>query len=356
MRADRITTRIIAAAAFVAAAASFASAQTVVVRNAPAGAPIELFLDADSVASATADSTGGATLTTDVMARLQRPETGVHVFLDVCGQQRRISLVESGAQPAAQGSCSRGTVRDLFSVQRITTLVVDVTGENPIVWIRQGPAPPEWLGGLAAAEAARSWAPPPIGPMVSAGLGGVSFSNAVDLACGDATTCTGQNIRGDVTAAVTFWFNGFVAADIGYLRPANVKVTGSGSTVSFNSALDARVFTIAGKVGGQAGPVRIYGTGGANRLSATATTLQTVTGSPVGSETFGFRAEGWGWLAGGGLELWPLRRVGVYVEGTFLSLKGTGIDNGQGSIDDKMLFGTVGVRVAIGRSSSVTAR
>src|SRR5262249_61322998 len=103
-----------------------------------------------------------ATLTMDVVAKTTRTETGIHLNVDACGQQRRILLVENGATAAAQGACSRGTVRDLFSIQRITTLVVDVTGENPVVWIRQGPPPVEWLGDRAIAESRHQWAAPPV--------------------------------------------------------------------------------------------------------------------------------------------------------------------------------------------------
>ena len=348
MTADSTTTRLLAAAALTFAAATLASAQTVIVRNAPANARVELFLNSDSVATATADSTGTATLTLDVLARLQRSETGVHVSLDACGQQRRILLVETGEQPPAQGSCTRGTVRDLFSIQRITTLVVDVTGENPVVWIRQGPAPPQWMGNVTA-EQGRNWAQPPLGAMVSAGLGGATFANLVNNACGDASSCTGQNVSVDYMAGATFWFNRFLAADVGYVRPASLKVSGSGTNVTFNSGLDARVITVAGKVGAQAGPVRLYGIGGANRLFATSTTVQTVTDTTVGLETFGMKAEGWGWLAGGGVEMYPLRRIGVFIEGTVLQLHGTAVDNAQGSISDRVIYGTLGIRLSLGK-------
>jgi len=345
-----------AAAALLIAIAPLAAAQTVIVKNAAPNAPTELLLNADTVATAAADSQGTATLATDILARLQRAETGVHVSVDTCGQQKRVLLVENGVQAAAQGSCRRGTVRDLFSLQRITTLVVDVSGENPIVWIRQGPAPIEWVGDIAAAEHRRSWAAPPVGIILSGGLGAASFSDAVAKACGDAATCSGGSFRSQASAGATFWVTRFLGAEVGYLRPGRVTATGTGTSVTFDSQLDARALTIDGKLGGQAGPVRIYGLGGVNRLSATSTTLQTVTTSAVGAETFAFRAEGWGWLAGGGMELWMLRRVGIYLEGDLLALKGTGIDNGQGSINDKLFYAMVGVRVAIGKSSSVTAR
>ena len=340
-----------AAAALIAVAAfaTAASAQTVIVRNAAPSAPIEVVLDADTVATATADSTGMATLTTDAIARLRRDEAGIHVSVDTCGQQRRVLLVEAGVPPPAQAACARATVRDLFSLQRGTTLLVDVGGPSPVVWIRQGPMPIEWLGDRDAAEQPRTWAPPPVGLILSGGLGGASFGDAVTRACGDASTCSGSGLRPNAAAGVSFWIAPWLALDLGVMRPRQLTATGSGTAFSFDSAVDARIVTVAGKAGGQTGPVRIYAIGGANHLSAAATTVQTVTSSAIGAETFGFKADGWSWLAGGGLEFWPVPRVGVYVEGNVLSLKGNAIDNTEGSIDDRLVYVTTGLRVALGR-------
>lgn len=331
------------------AAASAASAQTVIVRNAAPSAPIELLLNADTVASATADSVGIATLTTDVLARLQRAETGIHISVDSCGAQRRILLVEAGVTAPPQGACSRATVRDLFSVQRVTTFVIDVGGPNPVVWIRQGPAPRDWLGDRESSEQPRTWPPAPVGLIVSGGIVGASFSDFETKACGDAANCAGGGIRVGGSVGVGFWIAPWLGVDIGVMRLSQPKVTGSSTSLTFNSALDPRVVTIDGKAGAQVGPVRIYGIGGVNHLSAAMTTTQTVVSSTVGNETFGFKADGWSWLAGGGVEMWPTPRVGVYFEGDVLSLKGSAIDNGQGVIDDKLVYGMIGVRVAIGR-------
>src|SRR5712691_2941187 len=280
--------RLIVAAAIVLTAARIAAGQTVIVRNAPPGAQTELVFNTDRVATATADSTGTATLTADMMGGIQKGETGVHVSVDRCGQQRRVLLVESGLQAPAQVGCARGTVRDLFSLQKVTTLVVDVTGDNPLVWIRQGPAPLDWIG-QAVDEKQSSWAAPPMGIILSGGVGGASFSSAVTQACGDASTCAGSSLRADATAGVTYWFTRNLALDIGFLRPGRLKANGSGATFTFDSALDARVITVDGKVGGQVGPLRLYALGGMNHLSATSTTLQTVTSGATGTETFAFK-------------------------------------------------------------------
>src|SRR5258708_27505106 len=291
-----------------------------------------------------------------MMSGAEKSETDVHVSVDRCGQQRRVLLVESGAQAAPQVGCARGTVRDLFRLQKITTLVVDVTGDNPLVWIRQGPAPSEWIGGAVDEKAGSSWAAPPVGIILSGGVGGASFSSAFPQASGDASTCSGSSLRADATTGVTYWFTRSLAVDIGFLRPARLSANGSGTGLTFDSALDARVVTVDGKVGGQVGPVRLYALGGVNHLSAVSTTLQTVTSGAAGTETFAFKADGWSWLAGGGMEMFVIPRVGFYIEGNILSLKGTAVDNGQGEISDTLMYATVGVRVAIGRKSSIAAR
>jgi hypothetical protein len=225
------------------------------------------------------------------------------------------------------------------------------------VWIRQGPAPGAWLGEQSETKRSTIWKTAPAGIIVSAGLGGANFFDAVDQACGDASACTGQHLQPDVTGAATYWITRFLAVDAGYLRPSSVNTSGSGATFSFTTALDARVVTLDGKFGAQAGPVRIYGLGGVNRMWATSTTLQTSTSTASSlAETFAFKAQGWGWLGGAGVEAWVTRRIGVYVEANLMALKGSAVDNGQGTINDVLGFATLGVRLALGPPSRLTAR
>jgi hypothetical protein len=269
-----------------------------------------------------------------------------------------VFLVETGApSPALEGACNRGVARYEFSIQPATTLVVEVDGETPVVWIRQGPAPAGWLGEQSETKRSKIWKLAPSGIIMSAGLGGANFFDAVSQACGDAAACVGQHLQPDVTVQATYWITRFLAVDAGYLRPNSVSTSGSGATFSFMSALDARVVTLDGKFGAQTGPVRLYGLAGVNRLWATSTTLQTVTSTGTGlSETFAFKAQGWGWLGGGGVETWVTRRIGVYLEANLMALKGSAVDSGQGAISDVLGFATLGVRFAVGPSSKLTAR
>jgi hypothetical protein len=327
------------------------------VQNAAPGAAVEVFVNDQRVATATADATATATLTLSILAQLGRAEAAMHIFVDRCDERRRVFLVEAGApSPPLEGVCVRGTVREEFSIQSVTTLVVSTGSDTPSVGIRQGPAPRAWLGEQSETKPSRIWKTAPMGIIMSAGLGGANFFDAVDQACGD-TTCVGQHLQPDVTAAATYWITRFLAVDVGYLRPSSVTASGSGTTFTFTSALDARVVTLDGKFGAQTGAVRLYGLAGMNWLSATSTTLQTATSTGSGApETFAFKAQGWGWLGGAGLETWVTRRIGFYLEANLMQLKGSAVDNGQGTIDDVLGFATLGVRFAVGPSSKLTAR
>src|SRR5437870_5141854 len=76
-----------------------ASAQTVMVRSAAAGAPVELTMNGGAAVTATADSAGDATLA--VPARTAEDDVQMHV--DVCGNLVRVLIVSRGVQPTAPG-------------------------------------------------------------------------------------------------------------------------------------------------------------------------------------------------------------------------------------------------------------
>lgn len=313
-------------------------------------------LDEKTVVTTTAGPGGDATVAVNLLANLRKTQADVHVFADSCGNLRRVFLIEAGRQPAdAEGACARQTVPDLFVLQPVTTLLVDLAGGSLAIWIRQGPVPPGWLGGEGPGGEKRVWRPVPSGLVLSAGGGAARFSDAVSNACGDVTQCSGQQTRGAVAADVTYWFNRFIGVDAGYMRPALVHTSGSGDTFTFDNQLDARVLTVSGKAGGQVGPVRLYGIGGVAYISAVSTTTQTVTataatpGTPASTEVFAIKTGGWGYIAGLGAEHWVLPWLGVYAEGGRVALKGSAVDNGQGTLDDQLTFAIFGARVHIGR-------
>ena len=61
----------------------------------------------------------------------------------------------------------------------------------------------------------------------------------------------------------------------------------------FTRLIDTDVWTVAGKLGVQAGTVRIYGKAGTNYHEATSTTVETIENI---SQTFAYKTTGWSWL------------------------------------------------------------
>jgi hypothetical protein len=339
-----------------------AVAQTVIVTNAPPGSTIELVLNEATVRSATANPGGEATLPLNLSASIGRAEADAHVYVDVCGNLRRVVLVERGLQPPPKEvACDRKEIAGLYLVRKGTSLLVDLAGSNPMVWLRQGPVPAEWLRqGSETPAAARAWRPLPTGLVLSGGGDFTKFRDALAVACGNVTNCAGNNSGFAYTAGVAYWFTRFLAAEASYVRPAKVTANGSGDTYRFNSSLEAHVLTVAGKVGVPVGPVRFYGQAGADYHRATSSTTETVddttvtiddvvTTIPGGTQTFELKTEGWGWLFGGGVEVWVARSIGIYAEVGRAALKGSAFPNGEGPIDDRLTFVLFGARFHIGR-------
>ena len=351
----------LAAAINVTVGVGVVSAQTVIVKNAPPGSPVELVMNADTVASATVSPGGEAKLVGKLTGSAAETGTDVRILVDVCVNLRRVLLVERGMQPLPQEACSRREIGGVFVVRRVTSLVVDVAGPNPVVWLRQGPVPREWLGeGSALPARASVWRSSATGPVLFGGLDVARFKNAVATSCGNVEQCAGTRSLGSFTVGAAYWFTRYLAAEASYLKLGDVTVNGSGGTFRFNSALDTEVLNVVGKVGAPIGGARIYGLGGANYHRATLTTNQTVDDVtiivddvevtiPGGTQTFQLRTEGWGWLFGGGLEIWVARPFAIYVEAGYVALKGKDRDGGEGSINERVTYILAGARVHLGR-------
>ena len=135
----------------VTVAAGAATAQTIVVTKAPPGATVELGLNAAVIGTAKADAAGMATLPVNLTAHGRRAETDVRIFVDVCDQARRVTLVEAGWQAAAAApGCARQEIFGVFYVRAVTTIVVNASDQAQAVWIKQGPAPEAWLRDVPA--------------------------------------------------------------------------------------------------------------------------------------------------------------------------------------------------------------
>ena len=338
--------------------AGVAAAQTVIVRSAPQGSTIEVQVNAEDVKSATADSYGDATLDLRLLGAVS--QRNVHFFVDVCSNRVRVRVVEQGLQPAAaEPACRRIEVSGLFVMRSITTFVVDLDAETAVVHLRQGPAPLSWVG-RGEAAAGRAWGTPRTGLQLSAGLGLATFTDFGTVACGTVTSCSTSNLKGAVTVEAAFWIKRFLAAQVSYVKPARVTASGSEDTFRFDSALDTKVVTVAANVGGPVGPARVYAIAGMNHHQASFTTTETINDTTVvvdsvtrtikgGTQSFELKTAGWGWLFGGGFELWATRPAAFYMEGQYGQLKGPSVSGGEGAINDHLFVLQAGVRVHIGR-------
>ena len=326
--------------------AGAAAAQTVFVTHASSGTPVELMFNSDRVQTATADADGTATLAFSLPAG--RTEADVRISTERCGDTVRVWLVERGLPaPPPVGACDRRDVSGFFIVRNVTTFVIDVANPDPVVHLRQGPVPPSWLGLAPGPSEGLNLPPAPSGPIVFAGAGLFSSTNASTIACGDASQCT----PGDRTAAVAvgagYWISHIIGFEVSYVRPGTATDLGTGDGFHFASRRKADLVTITAMAGVPFGGFRIYGRGGANYHRATLSTSETIDIS--GTQNFELKTAGWGWVAAGGLEVWVKRPVAFYVDGGFAKLKGAALGGAEGSLDDQIIFVLAGARLTLPR-------
>jgi hypothetical protein len=237
----------------------------------------------------------------------------------------------------------------LFVIRQISTLVVDFGGPSPTLMLRQG---------RVSLEPARIWGPP-TGLVVFGGGGFTSLSNAESFACGTLETCAGSNSGVGYTGGVSFWISPFIGAEGAYVRLAEGTAEGSGTGFDFDTLFDAELLTVAGKIGGPARRVRIYGKVGANYHRATFRTTQVVADTTItvdgqtqtvrgGNQVYWVKTAGWGWLFGGGLEVWVAPAFGIYGEFGRAALKGRALDDEEGTTDERVTTIMVGGRIRLG--------
>jgi hypothetical protein len=330
------------------------SAQSVIVRNAPPGSTVEAVLNTTSVGTAKADAKGDATIPLNLSATLKKNEIDANIFLDVCDTMRRVVIVERG-QPAARPAdgCERRDISGLYLVRRVTTLVVSSGGVNPSVLLVQGSYD------LSDPDVARPRRLAPTG-FVFFGAGELSrFSDARVRACGEVGECDGGGFEAGYTVGVDYWILPYVAAEVAFMDPGDVLVDGRGGTFRFSSFLNTDLFTAAAKVGGPIGQARLYGRAGVNFHVGTFGTTQTTDDEtvtidgvpqtiPGGTVSYELKTEGWGWLFGGGLEIWIRPSLAIFTEVSFAGIKGDAVDAPEGSIDDRLTAIVIGGKFRFG--------
>ena len=326
--------RIVATtAAVVIGTAGAASAQTVYLRNAPAGSSVEVLVDAASSGKGTVDASGEAkvafTLPTD------KTEMDANVFVDTCGTLRKVVIVNRVRQPPppAEG-CERREIPGIYWVRPVNTVVVDVGGPTPTLLLVRGDyTPPK---PVAEGEEEHPTRPLPSGLIMFAGGDYTNFRDVGIFACGNASPCTAKTSGIAYAFGATVWLTRFVGVEGTYMRPHQAKASG-GDTYTFKTTLDSDVWTVMGKLGAQAGVVRLYGQGGMNYHEATNKTSETIDSL---SQNFEYKTTGWSWVFGGGMEAWvgARQRMAIYADGGIMRLSGKSESGGEAKIDDRLKY------------------
>jgi hypothetical protein len=277
------------------------------------------------------------------------------VFVDGCGERWRVLVVQIGmAPPPLEPGCVRQEMAGVFVVRPVSTLVVGVGRPIATLLLIQGSfdptAPP------------RSRTESPTGLVLFGGAGLTSQgSDAGTRSCGNVADCTRDGSGFGYSAGAAYWFIPFAAAEVTVLKLSDLSVEGAGTGHRFTSGMDTGVLTIAGVAGAPIGSMRLYAKVGAAYHRATFTTNQTIDPvtitvdeevtltTPGGSQTLQSRTGGWGLVVGGGLEGWATRFAGFYAELGWAQLKGSDLDGGEATLDDRAIYVMGGVRVRLGR-------
>jgi hypothetical protein len=173
-----------------------------------------------------------------------------------------------------------------------------------------------------------------------------SFRDAGVLFCGGPLPCQPKTAGFTYTFGVDVWLTRFVGLEGAYMRPHEVSASGGDAASSFGTTMESDVWTVAGKLGAQAGVVRIYGKGGLNYHQATTRTVQTIDNI---SQVLEYRTTGWSWLFGGGMEAWmgQNQRLAIFADAGIMRIKGA--SEGEAAIDDRLKYVAVGVKLRLSR-------
>jgi hypothetical protein len=353
---------LLAAAFTVIVAAGAATAQTVVVIKAPPGATVELGLNAATIGTTKADAAGTATLPVNLASHGRRAEADTRIYVDICENARRVTLIELGWQPPSPAAgCTRHELFGVFYLKNTTTLVISAAEQSQAVWIKQGPAPPEWLrdAPVTASDDQREPAQVASGLVLFGGAGLSKYSKAAAFSCGNVTDCTSDDRRLAWRFGGEFWIRPFLAASVAYLKPGGATTQGTGASYPFHSSLDPNVVTIAGKVALPVSRFRVYGELGTSYNWTTLSTSQTLAERTItvgdttevvagGTQLFELKTDGWSWMFGAGGEIWLNRSVAAYGEYTWIRLKGKASGGGEGTLDERLDSLIFGVRFHLG--------
>ncbi|MDO8835541.1 MAG: hypothetical protein Q7V01_08085 [Vicinamibacterales bacterium] len=338
-----------------------ASAQSVIVVHAPPGSTIDVAMNTAAIGSVTADAQGQATVPLGAAALGGRPSINVRLYVDRCDTRRRVVLVEPGQQAVPAEACVRQDIPGVYRMLPVSTFVVELGAAEPSVRLRQGPAPAEWF--VAEADRPQKSRPdvtPQAGFMLFAGGGVGMLSNAITIGCGNVAGCEGGTTKLAGMAGATVWATRYLAIEGGYAKHLGVTAKGAATGYQFDHSFSTHVATATLKLGLPLNRVRPYILGGANHTWSTSTTTQTIDDStvtvdtttttiPGGTQNFEWETKGWGWTAGLGMEIPVTRMWTIYVETGAVKLRGDDTGGGEGRLDDRILYGLMGLRIRLGK-------
>jgi opacity protein-like surface antigen len=192
------------------------------------------------------------------------------------------------------------------------------------------------------------------------GGGFLQTTDATSVFCGDVSACSGKESGLGFTLGAEYRFTPVLSVEFGYVKPAAITATGAEKTFRFTTEENINYYTVTGKVGVPFGRAKIYGRGGMSFNQAKVLTTQTqdprtvtVADTPVvipgGTQVIDLRTDGFGWLFGGGLEIWANRTFAVFGEFGYGNLKGEDVNNGEGRIKQHLTSIVGGLRVHIGK-------
>ncbi len=336
----------VAAALMTTLSAGVASAQTVMIRNAPHSASVEVMLNGKAVGTGTTDANGEVTVPL-IGTGIDKNGIDANIYLDVCDKLRRVQIVDrTKIVPAAADNCDRREISGLFWVRPVNTIVfdlanTDIPGGAPSLLLVRGSytykAPRD-------EDEPRIWRALPTGLFVYGGAGLGKLTGAYDIGCGNAPNCGGTNSQlGAYTFGATFWLNRFVGVEGAYIKPRTTKVTG-GDTYSFTTTQKTDIFSVAGMGGLPVGPVRVYGKAGMAYHVGTNATTETI---DVQTQAFGFKTHGWSYIWGGGVEVWAWKKIALYTDLGVVKVKGDANTGGEAMLDDTVRYLFIGAKFSL---------
>jgi opacity protein-like surface antigen len=323
------------------AGAAIASAQTVLVRNAPPGMDVEALLNDEVKAKGTTSPSGEVSLD----LKLPVAELDSNVYVDVCEKLRRVLVVDHNKRPPLPpAGCDRRDISGVFWVRPVNTLVVDIGPTQPTMLLVKGSYSPPKPGPAEGEEEAHTAFPTPKGVTLFGSGGAGAFRDAILVACGNVA-CDGNAGGIAYSFGGGVWLTRWIGAEGGYLKPKEVQARG-GDSFTFTQKFDVDVFTVSGRLGVPIGRARPYGLAGIDYHQSTSSLVETI---DTATQQFAHRTHGWAPVFGGGIEVWASAKVAIFSELSLSGIKGKAEDKSDVEVDDRLRYFGVGVKIRLAR-------